>query len=704
MYAQHSELDSLENLLNQHEQKDTVKVNLLNKIADLQIYVDNQKALQLAEKSGELSDELGFTAGKAESFRLLGIYRSIKSDFPEAIEYFTIGLELNKRIGDRNGESKCLNGIGVVYTQQGNYYSAFENLKLSLEICEDLGDEEGIARANSNMGVIYYKQGNYLTAQECNFKSLSAFEIIGNKYGIGSCLNNIGLIYAEQESYSKAIIYYEKALSIHEENKNWKMVSGSLNNIGNIYIHLEENLQLALEYHQRSLKIRQEHGLDIGLSQENIGRVFLGLKDYNQALDYLNRSLLKRNEIGDKFSLCAIYDAIGRTYYEMGYYSQAIDNFLKGLNIANEIELLKYQTRLNGQLAKTYSSLKNYPSAFEYLEAHNILNDSLNNVERITKITALDEQYKFEKEKLIGEAEQRKREVIIEEERQQQKIMNYSLSLGFILMLVLALMMFRNISQKRKANLLLAQQKKKIEDDNQLLAELNSTQSTFFSIIAHDLRGPLGSLKNLGEFMYEMHEDLDKEKEKKYLQLIAQDSKKTFTLLDNLLKWSSSSSGRMLHKPEEFQVNIMLKENAALFKTSIQEKKIKLVTHLEEGVTVFGDTDMINTVLRNLISNSIKFTSEEGRIEIISKKVSPTRIEVGIIDSGVGIHPDVIPKLFKIDTKNNTLGTNKEEGSGLGLKLCKEFVDKNDGEIRVESELGKGTEFWVSLPSGLVVG
>ncbi|MCK5171246.1 MAG: HAMP domain-containing histidine kinase [Bacteroidales bacterium] len=199
--------------------------------------------------------------------------------------------------------------------------------------------------------------------------------------------------------------------------------------------------------------------------------------------------------------------------------------------------------------------------------------------------------------------------------------------------------------------------------------------------------------------LWSTHDEIDKESQKIILESITQGAKETFNLLDNLLKWASSNSGSMLYKPKQIKLNDIVNENINIYKTTADSKKISFNNLLEENLMVYVDFEMINTVIRNLISNAVKYTKENGNIDIISTKDSDNMVTVGVSDSGIGIKKGLLAKLFDIDSVHSSLGTNKEKGSGLGLKLCKEFVEKNNGVIWVESKETQGTTFYILLPS-----
>ncbi len=236
------------------------------------------------------------------------------------------------------------------------------------------------------------------------------------------------------------------------------------------------------------------------------------------------------------------------------------------------------------------------------------------------------------------------------------------------------------------------------EKDNLNLSELNKSKDKFFSIIAHDLRGPFGGLQQIGELLW--LNNISDEKREKLTNTLYQNSKNTFNLLDNLLKWANSNTGLIVYKPSIINLHEVLLNNKHLFNAQVKLKNIQFSCDLDKDIFVFADLDMMNTIIRNLISNAVKFTPNGGEIKITVDKFDKINniCTVVIADSGVGIDKDSQSKIFEIDSTLSTLGTNKENGTGLGLKLCKEFLTVNKGNIWMESEENKGTRVHFSLP------
>lgn len=239
-----------------------------------------------------------------------------------------------------------------------------------------------------------------------------------------------------------------------------------------------------------------------------------------------------------------------------------------------------------------------------------------------------------------------------------------------------------------------------LKESETRLVELNATKDKFFSIIAHDLRGPFNSIMGFSDLLVERSQEKDYEEFDKFATIILQSSQRAMELITNLLEWSRSKVGRMEFNPENIEIADLIKSVAQLLKDSAQQKSIVLNLEVPEQVTVFVDKAMMGTILRNLVSNAIKFTRPGGEI-VISAHPEKDQLIVMVADNGVGIKKEVIDKLFVIDESYSTSGTHGEKGTGLGLILCKEFIEKQGGEIKVESEVGKGSKFYFNIPQNL---
>lgn len=248
----------------------------------------------------------------------------------------------------------------------------------------------------------------------------------------------------------------------------------------------------------------------------------------------------------------------------------------------------------------------------------------------------------------------------------------------------------------------LAELNNELQISEKQLLELNQTKDKFFSIIAHDLRNPMSVLMSSTDFL---SKSVDLMTQSEIIDLISdlnKTSKSLYDLLENLLTWARSQSGKIDYNPEEFDLSELATAVVYTLGINAENKNIELKSDISQFTFVKADYNMISTVLRNLVSNAIKFTSEFGKIHISAKvknEENKKMTEISISDSGIGISQKDLQKLFKLDTAHTTIGTGQEKGTGLGLILCKEFVEKHGGSIKAESQEGKGTVFIFSLPS-----
>ncbi len=236
---------------------------------------------------------------------------------------------------------------------------------------------------------------------------------------------------------------------------------------------------------------------------------------------------------------------------------------------------------------------------------------------------------------------------------------------------------------------------------SQELELLNATKDKFFSIIAHDLKNPFYSIIGLADIVINDYKELNDEEKLSYIQSVRNTAQYSFELLSNLLEWANMQTGRLKFNPAKFDFSLAANKSYNLMKSTAAKKNISLALAVEDDINIYADENMINTVLRNLVTNAIKFTYEGGNITVKAEKDGGKAL-VSIIDNGIGMTDKVKEKIFRIDVSSSTKGTANERGTGLGLILCKEFIEENGGKIWFESEPGKGTTFFFTVPLSLV--
>ena len=680
MHAQTSEIDSLENLLHKHSLKDTVRVNLLNKLA-YELYTrDIDKTLRYAEEANDLSNQLNYEKGRAKSWVLKGIYYDEKSDFPAALTCYEKALGIYNKLNDKSGVNRCYNNMSIIFRYQGDYTSALEYNQKSLKIAEELNDKSSMSYSYNNIGIIYFYLGNYEKALSYYQKSLNIDKELNDKSGVAYSLNNIGIIYEYQANYPKALEYYQKSLNIKEELADRIGMAKSLNNMGAIYKYMQ---------------------------------------DYENAYVCYEKSLEINRAIGRKSTEAHSYNGLASLYLVQQKAKAAYRYSKKAYRLAQEIgsaELIKESAKI---VSESASRLGYFKDAYKYHVVFKAMNDSLFNEKTIKKITELEFQYKYEKEKELEEFAQQKKDALQKEREKRQKNVRNSFIFGFVLMILLVLVVYRNLVQKRQANKMLAKQKreiewknrelfnkneeiesqaKKLKSANEKLQESNTTKDKFFSIISHDLKSPFNAILGYSCLLSENYHDYDDDKKESMIKDMDTSARSAFKLLDDLLTWSRSQLGGVEYSPETIDLFALINETIYYLKGQAKSKHIDVVNEVYDSTTIFADKDMLSAILRNLISNAIKFTHEGGAIKIAAKNHASDTL-IAITDTGVGIPKEKIPKIFNLSQDAKTLGTNRENGTGLGLILCKEFVEKHGGKIQVDSEVGFGSVFSFTIPN-----
>lgn len=713
--AQQTDIEINEKLLQEYKVQDTVRVNLLNNLAYDYYRSNIDKSFHFAEEAKILSTDLGFIKGKAKSISILGIYYVISAEYEKAIENFQEAIDLYKSIDSKGGIADTYNSMGIAYKNLSNYPKALECYFKAIDIApNDKKIDVRTSKLYYNIAVVYEKQYNLSKALEFNLKSLKIKNNNKDEIGISNAYNSLSSIYLSLLDYPKAIEYLEKSIYLKEKNNYKRGLTLDYNNIGSIY-YSQGNYILALEFINKALLLSKEIKYKVGVftSHKNLGKVLFLKKDYTNALKHYERALKIVRQNDDRIQESVILLNIGQLYFELNNINKSYKYSKEAYKIAEEIGALGVMSDCSKIIIKNCKSLSLYKEAYKFFDIHNKLNDSINEIEIQKKIDALEYQNKFDKEKQDLELKQSRIDAIRDKEEQEQKYLRNIIIVLLLIVILIASFIYNNLRRKRKANKILSQQKKIIKLQSEELKiyntelnklnKLNTTKDKFFSIIAHDLVNPFNTLLGFSNILLENHEEYDLNKQKEYLQIINNSSKKNFNLVTNLLTWSKAQIGQIQYNPEKLNVKTIIDDIILLFTETTVNKSIKMFAEIDESYHIYTDDNMLKVVLRNLISNAIKFTPKGGSITVsvsfilINKEQSFIMIKVK--DSGMGISEENQQKLFSVGTNISTKGTESETGTGLGLVLCYEFTTKMSGEIWVESELGKGSTFFLRLPS-----
>ncbi|MDQ2656529.1 MAG: tetratricopeptide repeat-containing sensor histidine kinase, partial [Bacteroidota bacterium] len=403
-----------------------------------------------------------------------------------------------------------------------------------------------------------------------------------------------------------------------------------------------------------------------------------------------------RQSLNDQKGIAESYNSIGLLYFRQKKWDTAIAHANLALKNGQEAQAQEQIFKSYELLSQAYKNLGEYRDALSFKELSLAINELVQSEKHERELLETQSRYVVAKK----ESEIQKLEVLrLDRERElaaQKKFRNILFLVAVLIFITAGLLLILYLV-KRRSNRVLLVAKKEVQQQNEKLQELNNTKDKFFSIISHDLKGPLNSLTSFSRLLIDHTDSMSKEE----IQLLAKDLdrsvKNLLTLLENLLEWSRSQTGNIDFSPEEFDLGEILETNKSLLQAQAGAKQIEIITGHSGPFTVRLHRQSINTVVRNLLSNAIKFSNPGGTIRTGIIR-DDAWLNVFIADSGVGMTPDVIDKIFRLDSKHSTRGTANEKGTGLGLILCREFIEKNGGTIRVESTPGKGSVFTCSFP------
>jgi signal transduction histidine kinase/Tfp pilus assembly protein PilF len=632
-------------------------------VAQFQQHIDSIRAVQ-----SDLNDTL-----LIQSYLDLGeIY---EPEYPDSgLHYYNYALvQIEKELeGNSDNHSslqklkaRALRYIGNVYNDQGIYDNAIDFYIQSLDIHKQINDQKGVAYCLNNIGNVHADQGNFEKAKAYYLQSVPLFEADNEKTGLAASFNNLGSIYFEEGEFQKSIDFFLKTLEIVKELDHKKGMANTYNNLGEAY-HKQGQNEKSLEYYMNTLEVTQE--------------------------------------LGDKFGLCMVHANIADLYHTFaieiqenkrtGSFDSQIKNSLhhgeQSLKIAREMNaprLIAYSSEI---LQKVHTSTGNYSKALEFAELYIQTNQVLFSEEKTKALAEMQEKYQsLEKEKTIEKLEFENEIADNEIKRRKNQIL-FSF-LGLILITISLLLVYSRYRLKHSLN-------KALELKNNELAVLNATKDKFVSILAHDLKNPFSAFANITSSLNRKFDQIEKTDQKYYIEELDRSALHLNKLLKNMLDWASAQMKPKFQTLDNIELNKLVSNMSESLEGFAKTRDITFINHVPPNIVVKANEGALNTILNNLITNAVKFSPIGNRVEI-DAKTNKNKVNITVTDFGVGIAPEDIGKLFRIDVDSRSIGTPEGKGTGLGLILCKELAEKMNGQLSVESTLGKGTTIHLMLES-----
>jgi signal transduction histidine kinase len=587
----------------------------------------------------------------------------------------------------------------------------------AIDLATQYKDYTNLAKAYSFVGVAYRVMGKYSQSVDFYSKELE----IADKHEIpeqaGFAHLNLANLYIYQELSELAAENLKIAEAIAIKTGNKPMLAYAYLYNGRRY-SLENKLDSALISYQKSLSLRQE--LNQLPEQANcykyVGDIFFQKGRYLKALENYNLSLEKIDKQNDKDLYANLLIKKSLIFVKENQFKEASAMANEGLKIADQIGA-NMTIRDAIQVLVTISlKMQDYKSASEYQQRVIQYNDTLFSSKLSQKIFLLE--YQLERQQRNARIDLLNKDNAIKELKIKRiGIISIGLISIIALLVVFFIVLLILLKQRRDHEKLLelhneeiGKQRNSIEQQNRKLTDANEklekseeelkrivqTKDKLFSIIAHDLRNPFSALTGLTEILKKNATTIDSTEMETYVSMINESSHKLLQLIENLLEWARSQTGTLKLDKTNLFLKDLADEVMKLYSTQAETKGISLKNEIPENASVFSDHEILSIIIRNLISNGIKYTQEGGNLTLTSYQEHENTV-LKVSDTGIGMSPEVLEKLFKIEETFSTKGTSNEVGTGLGLVICKEFIEILNGTIAVESSVNKGTSFSITF-------
>lgn len=686
-------IDSLDARL-RIEQHDSVRILLMEKLLDIYTYYKTEEGFKYEKQALEMAGSTSWREGTAKLKLGVGRLYWRKGNFETALRYHREALALYETIGDKQAIALTTIYMGQDYVDNGKYTEALQYFDRARQMYEDMDNLHGVGMTYQFLAFVYGSQGNHAEAARQNFKALAVFEKMGDQLKIAGTKGNIADAYEQIGNYAEALKYYRQANEASKIVREYINSSIGYNAVGAIYCKLK-NYPEALANHDTALQIARTIHDDycIAKAYEHIGKVFKAQGLLDKALPNYLLAVAHYQKIGNKLDLVSALAQVGICRVRNKQYKEARFVFERAEGLSKNLDSKIPLADLYEGMAALDSATGNWQDAYTHFRQYIAFRDSLNSQESMRKIVHAQVQYDFEKRALFAKIEQENREA-----RQLAILIS---SLGAALFFF-GFIFFRLKVRRDRANAEAAR-----------LKELNEAKSQFLNTVSHELRTPLTSIMGFSKLIKKRLEerifpntDLSVPKTKRSaeqvmdnLDIVVSESERLTTLINNVLDLAKIESGQVVWNEEEVNLHDLITRAIAATEAIFQQKKLKLRLQVPHGLpTTIGDADRLLQVLVNLLSNAVKFT-DHGAVTVSVERQSDTMLLVGVADTGRGIPEEDREAVFeKFKQVTSDTLTDKPQGTGLGLPICREIVEHHGGRIWVESEIGKGSIFWFTLP------
>ncbi|PCJ95029.1 MAG: histidine kinase [Flavobacteriaceae bacterium] len=657
-YSQTNVRDSLKNRIENYRSeksftvKDTAYIDLLNKLGNKLRYYKVDSLLLLSQQALKYSRAAKYERGESQSLVLLGDFYSDQGKHSKAVNHYRSALVISNNMDFSELTIRIQNNLAGQYGYMGDYAKALNVYLISIEYAERIGDIEMLSIMNEN----------------------------------------IASLYASQKDYNQSLVFYKKVKKINDEIGNEVYSAETMSNMASTYADMG-NLEYAMFNINKSISIFEKHDIIdwLAYAYEVKGKTYLKQKKYKWALHWYNQGEMLHEKIEDDRGKIDLINGMAEAYHGLKKDSISEIYALEAFQISNRMQFKEGKKKCAKTLYQINKNKEDYATAIKYLEIYQSLSDTLSRNENQKSLTML-------KTKIAHDVQ--KEALMVSNKKALAKQRGYIYGAGIILLILclVTFLIYRNEKIQKKLNAELQSKKIALEKREEELSEINETKDKLFSIIGHDLRGPIGALQGLLKMYVEG--DVKKSEFLSFIPRLHEDVNHISFTLNNLLSWGQTQMKGTITRPTKISIKTIVADNINLLSKGANNKSIRIVNRIPENTLAWSDSNQIDIVIRNLISNALKFTPENGMITIEAQSKKEDWL-ISVKDTGIGMDKETQEKLFEKSSNFTTHGTNNEKGTGLGLSLCKEMIENNKGTIWVDSIIRKGTNFHFTLPKAV---
>lgn len=640
---------------------------------------------------------------RALTMKLLGKAHYFLNNYRQALEYYQQSYDTYMELDDKSAAGGLLNNIGLIRQSQGDFSAALKSYLDGGDLLLQSGNELHLSFAYTNIGNVFFILGRYDKALEYLSMSLRLVEKLNDSAGLARAYNNIGNVYLGIGDFELAEEYYLKALAINKNGNMDNSLATSYNNLGLVYNNLQK-YETALEYNKLALEISRRINNHLGIvhSLVNSGNIKLEEGYNDQARIFFKEALRVVMVNKDAHAYATVLLGLGSLELKDSSPDASIANFNEALQWIEKTGSITLKNMVYRGLADAWEQKGDYERSLQFMKLNRILSDSIYTSEYADKLSRL--RVSFESEETERDNQLLRQQNIYSQLalKRQQTIRNLLIAISIIIV-VFSTFIFWLYQSKKIKNVLLAERNEQIIQQKEELSllykeqyKLNETKNKFFSIVAHDLKSPFQSILGFSELLSSEYEQLTEDQRIDAANNILKVSIDTFRLIENLLEWGRSQTGTVTAVKQVFNIKDLVMSTLPVFEPMMKTKNIELTYELPALLHAFADVDMIMTVLRNLLSNAVKFTPPGGNIHLAAV-LTNNQARLSVRNTGEGIPPEVEKRLFSLDPKVQRAGTRGERGTGLGLALCREFMELNSGTIVATTVPGESSTFTIIM-------